>query len=92
MMCAMFGDCHMFTNSIFFLLWLGSADPHAHLTHQLHNKLNKTGKVLFFKEIVVMFSYILVVSRGYLLLISICPILNAGKLHIMIGRCAMLAI
>ena len=28
-----------------------------------------------------MFSYILVVSAGYILLISICPMLKAGKLH-----------
>ena len=38
-----------------------------------------------------MFSYILVVSRGYILLISICPMLKAGKLHIM-ASCAILAI
>ena len=29
-----------------------------------------------------MFSYILVISRGYILLISICPMLNFGKLSI----------
>ena len=28
-----------------------------------------------------MFSYILIVSAGYILLISICPMLKAGKLH-----------
>ena len=28
-----------------------------------------------------MFSFILVVSRDYILLISICPMLKAGKLH-----------
>ena len=44
-----------------------------------------------FKEILLIFSYIFVVSRGYILLISICPILNAGKLHI-IASCAILAI
>ena len=38
-----------------------------------------------------MFSYILVVSRGYILLISICPMLKTGKLHI-IASCAILAI
>ena len=38
-----------------------------------------------------MFSYILVVPRGYILLISICPILKAAKLHI-IASCAKLAI
>ena len=27
-----------------------------------------------------MFSYILVVSKGYILLISICPMLKAGKM------------
>ena len=29
-----------------------------------------------------MLNYIVVVSRGYILLISICPMLKAGKLHI----------
>ena len=38
-----------------------------------------------------MFSYILVACRGYILLISICPMLNAGKLHI-IASCAILGI
>ena len=28
-----------------------------------------------------MFSHILVVSTGYILLLSICPMLKAGKLH-----------
>ena len=28
-----------------------------------------------------MFNYILIVSTGYILLISICPMLKAGKLH-----------
>ena len=34
-----------------------------------------------FKEILLMFSHILVVSTGYILLLSICPMLKAGKLH-----------
>ena len=38
-----------------------------------------------------MFSYILVACRGYILLNSICPMLNAGKLHI-IASCAILGI
>ena len=33
-----------------------------------------------FKEIILMFSYILVVSRGYILSISICPMLKIEKL------------
>ena len=33
-----------------------------------------------FKEILLMFNYILVVSRGYILLISICSMLKIGKL------------
>ena len=37
-----------------------------------------------------MFSYILVVSRDYILLISICPMLKARKLHIT-ASCAILA-
>ena len=36
-----------------------------------------------------MFSYILVVSRDYILLISICPRLKARKVHI-IASCAIL--
>ena len=44
-----------------------------------------------FKEILLMFNYIFVVSRGYILLISICPMLNDGKVHI-IASCAILAI
>ena len=39
-----------------------------------------------------MFSYILVVSSGNVLLIFICAMLNAGKLHIIVGTCAILAI
>ena len=38
-----------------------------------------------------MFSNNLAVSRGYILLISICPMLNAGKLHI-IASCGILAV
>ena len=38
-----------------------------------------------------MFSYILVVSRDYILLIYICPMLKAGKVHT-IACCAILAI
>ena len=34
-----------------------------------------------FKEVPLMFSYILVVSAGYISLISICPMLKTGKLH-----------
>ena len=34
-----------------------------------------------FKEIILMFSCILVVSTGYILLISICAKLKAGKLY-----------
>ena len=34
-----------------------------------------------------MFSYILVVSRGYILLIFIFPVLKAGKLHIKANLC-----
>ena len=37
-----------------------------------------------------MFSYILVVSRGYILSNSIFPVLNARKLHI-IASCSILA-
>ena len=33
-----------------------------------------------FKQIILMFSYILVVSTGYILSISICPMFKAGKL------------
>ena len=33
----------------------------------------KLESYLLFKEILLIFSYILVVSRGYILLISICP-------------------
>ena len=38
-----------------------------------------------------MFSYILVVSRSHILLIFICPMFKAGKLH-SIASCAILAI
>ena len=34
-----------------------------------------------FKVILLMFSYILVVSTGYILLISICPMLKTGPLE-----------
>ena len=34
-----------------------------------------------FKGIILMFSYILVVSSGYIPLISICPGLNAGNMQ-----------
>ena len=37
-----------------------------------------------------MFSYILVVSTGYILLISVCPMLKAGKMQ-SIARSAILA-
>ena len=38
-----------------------------------------------------MFSYIVVVSRGFILAISSCPMLKARKLHI-IASCATVAI
>ena len=39
-----------------------------------------------------MFSYILVVSKGYILLISICPMLKAGKMKsILLASSAILA-
>ena len=34
-----------------------------------------------FKGIILMFSYILVVSAGYILLICICPMLKSGKMQ-----------
>ena len=56
------------------------ANPHAYAYKPHAYKLNETGKWL--KEILLMFSYIWVVSRGYILLISICPLLKIGKLYI----------
>ena len=44
-----------------------------------------------FKKILLMFSYILAVSRGYILVSSICPMLKAGKLQ-SIASSAILAI
>ena len=54
-------------------------------------KLTGTEKLLTFKEVLLMFGYVLVVSRGCILLISICPMLKARNLHI-IGSCSILAI
>ena len=34
-----------------------------------------------FKGILLMFSYILVVSTGYILSVSICPMLKTGKMQ-----------
>ena len=41
----------------------------------------KLEKLLIFKGILLIFSYILVVSTGYILLISICPMLKTGKMQ-----------
>ena len=45
----------------------------------------------FSEEILSMLSYVLVVSRGFTVLIFICPMLNGGKLNI-IASCAIIAI
>ena len=50
----------------------------------------KPGSYWLFKETLLMFSYILVVSRGYILLISSCPMLRTGKLHIISSSAILL--
>ena len=98
--CAMSGDYHIF-NSIFDwitqwkfsycfigLAFVGICRPTCLSSLLAAFRLNDTGTLLF-KEILSMFSYILVVSRDYILLISICPRLKARKVHI-IASCAIL--
>ena len=41
----------------------------------------KLEKYWIFKEVPLMFSYVLVVSACYILLISTCSMLKTGKLH-----------
>ena len=41
----------------------------------------KLEKLLIFKGVLLMFNYILVVSTGYILLISTCPMLKTGKMQ-----------